>query len=175
MRINFRYFDYLIDHFAYKYPHPSLPKHKLYYLLIDTMAETFLRPVRDAVKREYDYIIVGGGTAGLVVATRLTEDPSVSVIVLEAGRANLNDDSITMSGTFGKNFFQPDYEWGFMTVPQKHSSDTPFFWPRGKGLGGSSCINFYLFARPPASDIDGTLTLSGRIHRYWLCSFCASD
>ncbi|KAI0278556.1 GMC oxidoreductase [Russula aff. rugulosa BPL654] len=118
------------------------------------MAETFLRSVRDAVNREYDYIIIGGGTAGLVVATRLTEDPTVSVLVLEAGRANLNDDSITTSGSFGKNFFQPNYEWGFMTVPQKHSSDTSFFWPRGKGLGGSSCINFYLFARPPASDID---------------------
>ncbi|KAF8485370.1 GMC oxidoreductase [Russula ochroleuca] len=118
------------------------------------MAERFLRSVHDAVSREYDYIIVGGGTAGLVVATRLSEDPTVSVLVLEAGRANLNDDSITMPGTFGKNFFQPDYEWGFMTVPQKHSSDTAFYWPRGKGLGGSSCINFYVFAQPPASDID---------------------
>ncbi|KAI9433324.1 GMC oxidoreductase [Lactarius indigo] len=118
------------------------------------MASNLLISVQDAVKREYDYIVVGGGTAGLVVATRLSEDPSVSVLVLEAGRANLNEDSLTMSGTFGKNFFNPDFEWGFMTVPQKHSNDTAFYWPRGKGLGGSSSVNFYVFTHPPASDID---------------------
>ncbi|KAH9991497.1 GMC oxidoreductase-domain-containing protein [Russula vinacea] len=133
------------------------------------MAERFLRSVHDAVSREYDYVIVGGGLPH--VYQRI---PSLRARS-EAGRANLNDDSITMPGTFGKNFFQPDYEWGFMTVgtslshgdalltlfpdlrsqvPQKHSSDTVFYWPRGKGLGGSSCINFYVFAQPPASDID---------------------
>ncbi|KAI9455778.1 GMC oxidoreductase [Lactarius psammicola] len=126
------------------------------------MAANLLTSVHDAVKREYDYIVVGGGTAGLVVASRLSEDPSVTVLVLEAGRANLNEAlshspspiHVAMSGTFGKNFFNPDYEWGFMTVPQKHSNDTPFYWPRGKGLGGSSSINFYVFTHPPASDID---------------------
>ncbi|KAH9987924.1 GMC oxidoreductase [Russula compacta] len=118
------------------------------------MAANLLTSVHDAVNRQYDYIVAGGGTAGLVVSTRLSEDPAVSVLVLEAGPANLNDDSITMSGTFGKNFFKPDYEWGFMTVPQKHSADNTFYWPRGKGLGGSSSINFYAFTQPPASDID---------------------
>ncbi|KAF8263859.1 GMC oxidoreductase [Lactarius quietus] len=113
------------------------------------MAANLLTSVQDAVKREYDYIVVG-----LVVATRLSEDPSVSVLVLEAGRANLNEESLTMSGTFGKNFFNPDFEWGFMTVPQKYSNDNAFYWPRGKGLGGSSSINFYVFTHPPASDIN---------------------
>ncbi|KAI0313444.1 GMC oxidoreductase [Amylostereum chailletii] len=105
--------------------------------------------------RDFDYVVVGGGTAGLVVASRLAEDPAVSVLVLEAGPANLDEPSITMSGTFGKNFFHPENDWGFMTVvPQKHSDGNEYYWPRGKGLGGSSGMNFYVFTQPPAHDID---------------------
>ncbi|KAI9510990.1 GMC oxidoreductase-domain-containing protein [Russula earlei] len=131
------------------------------------------RSVPDVVN---DYIVVGGGvrvplqrstqTAGLVVAARLSEDPTVSVLVLETGRANLNHDSISAIPPFssfplsrGAHFFR-----GFMTVPQKHNNGTSFYWPRAKGLGGASGINFYVFTQPPASDIDVIEKLGIRPH-----------
>ncbi|TCD63183.1 hypothetical protein EIP91_005880 [Steccherinum ochraceum] len=108
----------------------------------------------------FDYVIVGAGTAGLTVAARLAEDPSVSVAVLEAGDANLNDPKILYGGGFGSTWFNPQasrgfvYDWAFMTVPQKHSNDRQWAWNRGKGLGGSSAMNFYAWVKPPAADIN---------------------
>ncbi|KAI0069141.1 GMC oxidoreductase [Artomyces pyxidatus] len=121
-----------------------------------------LASVENVTERSFDYIIVGGGTAGLVVASRLSEDPSVSVLVLEAGRANLDDESITMSGTFGKNFFHPENDWAFMTASPPLTEfaglELNFYAgspkAHGKGLGGTSGMNFYVFTQPPAEDIN---------------------
>ncbi|TFK47199.1 GMC oxidoreductase [Heliocybe sulcata] len=101
-----------------------------------------------------DYVICGGGTAGLALAARLTEDPSISVTVLEAGPPNLEDPKILIPGQFGATFSDPKYDWCFSTVPQKDSNDRVFDWPRGKCLGGSSAINFCAWTKPPAQDID---------------------
>ncbi|KAH9957092.1 alcohol oxidase [Russula dissimulans] len=89
--------------------------------------------------KSFDYVVIGGGTTGLVVATRLSEDPSVSVLVLEAGASNLNDPAILIPGNHTDLLRKPQYDWIFQL---------------GKGLGGSSSINFFLFHLPPAADID---------------------
>ena len=66
----------------------------------------------------YDYVIVGGGTAGLVVAARLTENPDVTVGVLEAGGNKLGDIMVDCPALFLQMFSKPEYDWAFHTVPQ---------------------------------------------------------
>ncbi|KAJ7458937.1 GMC oxidoreductase [Mycena latifolia] len=108
--------------------------------------------------KSFDYVIVGGGTAGLALAARLSEDPSVTVIVLEAGEANMEDPKILIPAQFGHTFKDPKYDWAFRTEKQKFSNNKEFVWSSGKGLGGSAALNFYGeilgWVKPPARDID---------------------
>lgn len=68
--------------------------------------------------KPYDYVIVGGGTAGLTLAARLSENPGVTVVVLEAGEAHLNDPRVMTPGLAISLYDDPEYDWGFKTVPQ---------------------------------------------------------
>ncbi|KAJ8689747.1 hypothetical protein PTI98_012617 [Pleurotus ostreatus] len=110
--------------------------------------------LQDVANKNFDYIIAGGGTAGLVVAARLSEDPKVNVLVLEAGPANLNDDLIRIPAQIAQQFGKPSYDWNLTTTVQENSDSTQFGWHIGKGLGGSSAINFMCWIKPPAEDID---------------------
>lgn len=74
--------------------------------------------VDEFTSKSYDYIICGGGTAGLVVAARLTEDPNITVGVLEAGGNGLNDLLIDGPNLFLQLFGKPQYDWNYKTVPQ---------------------------------------------------------
>lgn len=88
----------------------------------------------------YDYIIVGGGTAGLVVASRLSEDPLVTVAIIEAGdfeKNNPNATNTTVLG-IGKN---TALDWEYESEPQPFVGNKSLIWSAGKGLGGSSLIN----------------------------------
>ncbi|KAJ8518913.1 hypothetical protein ONZ45_g4085 [Pleurotus djamor] len=102
----------------------------------------------------FDYVIVGGGLTGLVVATRLSDDPSVSVCVIEAGGDNSQDDDTKIPGLLLNNLFKPQKDWMFMTVPQEHSANRSIYSPRGKGLGGSTAINFMLLGRAGSQEYD---------------------
>jgi choline dehydrogenase-like flavoprotein len=75
--------------------------------------------------KTYDYVIVGGGTAGLTLAARLSENPDVSVAVLEAGEAHLNDPQVMTPGLCIALYDNPDYDWSFKTVPQVSISRHP--------------------------------------------------
>jgi choline dehydrogenase-like flavoprotein len=77
--------------------------------------------VQDFTGKEYDYVICGGGTAGLVIAARLTEDPNVSVGILEAGGNGLDDLLIDGPNLFLQLFGKPQYDWSYKTMPQVSS------------------------------------------------------
>lgn len=90
----------------------------------------------------------------MALASRLSEDPLVSVVVIEAGEGNIGDPNIMIPAQFGKTFMNPKYDWAFLTEEQKFSNNKQYVWSRGKGLGGSSGLNFMAWVKPPASDID---------------------
>lgn len=70
------------------------------------------------LSEDFDYVVVGGGTSGLVVASRLTEDESIRVLVLEAGANRLSDPKISIQGLAAATYFDSDYDWCITTEPQ---------------------------------------------------------
>ena len=93
----------------------------------------------------YDYVIVGAGSAGCVLAGRLSENPSVRVLLLEAGPPDTADE-IHVPAMLNL-LFQSTYDWGFRTVPQEKAAGQAVYWPRGKVIGGSSSINAMIYIR----------------------------
>lgn len=107
-----------------------------------------------------DFIVVGSGSAGAVVAARLSEDPSTSVVVLEAGPAD-KDKFIHIPAAFSK-LFRSEVDWNYDTAPQPGLAGRRIYYPRGKMLGGSSSINAMMWVRGFAADYDEWASHAGQ-------------
>jgi choline dehydrogenase len=101
----------------------------------------------------YDYVIIGAGSAGCVLANRLSESGKHSVLLLEAGPRD-NYLWIHIPIGYGKTMFHPVYNWGFYTEPDAGMNGRKIYWPRGRGLGGSSSINGLIYIRGQPDDYD---------------------
>ncbi|GGO84199.1 choline dehydrogenase [Marinobacterium nitratireducens] len=116
----------------------------------------------------YDYIIIGAGSAGCVLANRLTEDPSVSVLLLESGGSDRSV-IIQMPTAFSMPMNTTKYNWRYETVPEPHLDGRRVHCPRGKVLGGSSSINGLVYIRGHACDFDEWEELGARGWGYQNC------
>ncbi len=105
--------------------------------------------------QSFDYVIVGAGSAGCAVAGRLSEDPAVSVLVLEAGGKDRSP-NIKIPAAFSKQF-KTKLDWDHSTGPEPHLDDRELFVPRGRSLGGSSSMNAMMYVRGRPLDYEGWL------------------
>ncbi|XP_071036353.1 glucose dehydrogenase [FAD, quinone] [Parasteatoda tepidariorum] len=116
---------------------------------------SFVPPITIGIDLEYDYIVVGGGSAGAVVANRLSEDPHISVLLLEAGGIPKLKSEVPI---LAAQLQMTRNDWKYHTTPQKYSCfglvGNRMPWPRGKVLGGSSVLNYMLYIRGNKRDYD---------------------
>ncbi len=108
--------------------------------------------------RDFDYIVVGAGSAGCVLAGRLSEDPAIRVLLLEAGPPDRSP-WIHLPFGYAKTMWSPTYNWCFHTDPDPNMNGRRIYWPRGKTLGGSSSINGLIYIRGQREDYDGWAAL----------------
>jgi len=104
-------------------------------------------------RMEYDYIIVGAGSAGCVMASRLSEDPAHRVLLLEAGGPDRNP-FIHMPAGLWRLRHAAELNWGYYTEPEPELNGRRLYWPRGRVLGGSSSINAMCYCRGHRGDYD---------------------
>jgi len=100
----------------------------------------------------YEYIVIGAGSAGCVVAARLSENNRNRVLLLEAGPPDRKQE-VRIPAAFGK-LFHSDLDWDYRTEPEEMTANRPLYWPRGKTLGGSSSMNAMMYVRGHHNDYD---------------------
>jgi len=105
------------------------------------------------MQQEFDYVIIGAGSVGCVLAARLSQDPNVRVALLEAGGSD-DAPEISMPVAFPQ-LFRTKYDWDFATEPEQGLGNRRIYLPRGRTLGGSSAINAMIYIRGNAADFDG--------------------
>lgn len=125
------------------------------YFGLEEIFEELIKP--RSLQERYDYIVVGGGTAGAVMAARLSEDRDKSILLIEAGVDPSVEPNIDIP-LMADSFHGTDFDWQYHTVPQKHGclghKEQSAIWPSGKGLGGTSLINYMQYLRGSRYDYD---------------------
>ncbi|CAH1388957.1 unnamed protein product [Nezara viridula] len=114
---------------------------------------------QSSISSEYDFIIVGAGSAGSVVANRLTENPNWNVLLIEAG---FDGNPISDAPFLSLRTYNTEIDWNYTTIPQKNAClgrDGRCQYPRGRAMGGSSTINAMFYVRGNAADYDGWAAL----------------
>src|SRR3954451_744479 len=101
---------------------------------------------------EFDYVIVGAGSAGCVIANRLSADPSTRVLLLEAGGSDRNI-NVRIPAGFPKQF-RTDLDWGYVSEPEPNLIGRSMYLPRGRSLGGSSSMNAMIYMRGHRENYD---------------------
>ncbi|KAI0456726.1 choline dehydrogenase [Xylaria acuta] len=112
--------------------------------------------------KPYDAVIIGGGIAGLVAASRLSENSNKNILVIEAGEDRRGDSRIDTPGLLMSLWGDPTYDWGFWTEPQEHLGGRQIPQPRGKVLGGSSAINVAAVVYPTQRNFDSWNALGNK-------------
>lgn len=110
--------------------------------------------------KSFDYIVVGAGSAGCLLASRLSEDPKHRVLLIEAGGLD-RQFWINMPIGYAKNFYEESVNWKFQTEACNNTSGRDFYWPRGKVLGGSSALNALVYIRGNRSDYEDWEKIAG--------------
>ena len=113
-------------------------------MAVNGHSDSALCSVDEFCAQEYDYVVVGGGTAGLCVAARLTENPEVKVGVIEAGADRMDDPQVYTPSLYPTLIGREKYDWCFQSEPQPTAANKKYSMPRGKLLGGSSGINYLM-------------------------------
>ncbi|KAG7098292.1 hypothetical protein E1B28_000255 [Marasmius oreades] len=129
--------------------------------LVSTCSGKIYNDISGIHAERYDFIIAGGGTGGLVIANRLSENPNVSVLVVEAGVSNEGVKEIQVPFFCTRASPQTLYDWNYTTVPQQALNSRALSYNRGHVLGGSSSTNFMIYTRGSSEDYDRIANITG--------------
>ncbi|MFD9737667.1 GMC family oxidoreductase [Umezawaea sp. NPDC059074] len=108
----------------------------------------------------HDYVIIGSGIAGCVMANRLSQDPDTSVLLLEAG-PDVGADPRVATPARWPELLLSEYDWAYRTVPQTHLNGRRINWPRGRAVGGSTALHAMVYIRGHATDFDAWARFGG--------------